>query len=125
MKKSKKRDRILELVRGTTSHPTAEWVYLRLKDEMPELSLATVYRNLEQLTEGGYLLKLPGDTARYDGNTAAHHHLRCDGCKKVFDLPIPFDRSLAEKMVVGTGFEVTGYTIDFHGICPECRNKNS
>ena len=42
LKKSPKRDRILEVIRGTKSHPTAEWVYLKLKDEMPELSLATV-----------------------------------------------------------------------------------
>lgn len=121
LKKSAKRERILQVIRGTKTHPTAEWVYLKLKEEMPELSLGTVYRNLEQLTESGELLKLPGDTARYDGNTMAHHHLTCETCKRVFDLPIPFDESLASSLAKDTDFVIKSYTIDFRGICPECR----
>lgn len=121
LKKSAKRERILQVIRGTKTHPTAEWVYLKLKEEMPELSLGTVYRNLEQLTESGELLKLPGDTARYDGNTKAHHHVICDTCKRVFDLPISFDENLASSLAKGTDFVIKSYTIDFHGICPECQ----
>ena len=120
LKKSPKRDRILEVIRGTKSHPTAEWVYLKLKDEMPELSLATVYRNLEQLTEAGELLKLSGDTSRFDGNTEGHYHITCEKCKRVFDLPAPYEKDLAERLAAGSGFLITGYTIDFRGICSEC-----
>lgn len=121
LKKSRKRERILEVIRGTTSHPTAEWVYRKLKDEMPELSLGTVYRNLEQLTENGELMKLPGDTARYDGNTKAHHHMTCEVCGSVFDLPIPFDENLASSLAKGTDFLIKSYTIEFRGICPNCK----
>lgn len=93
LKKSPKRDRILEVIRGTKSHPTAEWVYLKLKDEMPELSLATVYRNLEQLTAAGELLKLSGDTSRFDGNTEGHYHITCESAKGFSTFRRPMKRT--------------------------------
>lgn len=123
IKKSIKRDRILKVIRDTDTHPTAEWVYLKLKDEIPELSLATVYRNLEQLTSSGEILKLEGGgkTARFDGCTKGHYHLSCEKCGKVCDLPIKYDSNLAYKMTSETDFLVTGYSINFRGVCPECK----
>lgn len=123
LKKSLKRDRILKVIRDTDSHPTAEWIYLKLKDEIPELSLATVYRNLEQLASCGKVIKLEGDgkTARFDACTKGHYHLSCESCGRIFDLPIEYDDSLASKMAEETDFSVTGYTISFRGICPDCK----
>ena len=61
-RKSHKRDSILSLLQSVKCHPTAEWIYMELKEEIPELSLATVYRNLEQLAEMGIIQKSKATT---------------------------------------------------------------
>ena len=88
MKYSKQRHLILEIVKGTDQHPTAATVYEKAKEMMPGIGIATVYRNLNALTENGDLLKINnvvGDD-RYDANTSDHLHLQCTSCGKVFDL---------------------------------------
>ena len=76
-RKSRQRERILLLLRKTASHPTAEWVYMKLKKEIPDLSLGTVYRNLKVLMEQGQIQKLPAGSVfdRFEGNIAPHYHL--------------------------------------------------
>ena len=124
-RKSQKRDRILTLLQSVTCHPTAEWIYMMLKDEIPELSLATVYRNLEQLTEMGIIQKIEGDdkTSHFDGNAAKHFHLGCTSCKKIFDIPHEFIAIPVEGIIKEAPFEVTDYTVSFRGICPDCKIK--
>ena len=122
-RKNYKRDRILELLRQVTCHPTAEWIYLQLKSEMPEISLATVYRNLEQLYTSGDIQKIEGDDkiTHYDGNSHPHFHLGCTGCNKIFDIPAEYIDLPVEGIIKSAPFEVTGYTVSFRGICPDCK----
>ena len=98
-----------------------------LKDEIPELSLATVYRNLEQLTEMGFIQKIEGDdkTSHFDGNAAKHFHLGCTSCKKIFDIPHEFIAIPVEGIIKEAPFEVTDYTVSFRGICPDCKIKSN
>ena len=126
-KHSRKRDAILACVRGTTCHPTAEWVYAQLKPEIPDLSLVTVYRNLAIFKQDGEIISV-GTVAgleRFDGNTAPHAHFVCTKCTGVYDVPqetLPVDllRS-AEALTRG---EITSYQLSYYGICPKCKNSD-
>lgn len=123
LKKSKKRDRIYDLVCSVRSHPTAEWVYFNIKNEIPEISLATVYRNLEQLCYQGKIMKIEGDDGvlRFDGFTENHYHVNCSVCNMVFDLDIEYNDKLIKEMCVDEKFDITSYNLSFSGICPGCK----
>ena len=122
-KHSRKRDAILECIRSTDCHPSADWIFRQLKPQIPDLSLGTVYRNLALFREEG-IIDSVGTVAgeeRFDGRTERHCHLICRGCGKVLDifeldLPEELCRSAAEK----TGGAVTGWKLDFTGLCPNC-----
>ena len=88
MKRSIQREAILNELRSVTTHPTADELHTRLKNLMPNLSLATVYRNLEQFSRAGLVRKLDcgGELKRFDGNIDPHPHMRCPACGSVTDL---------------------------------------
>ena len=120
---SKKREAILNAIRSTQCHPSAEWVYQTLKPSHPDLSLGTVYRNLHQMAQEGMLQELEGPTARFDACLAPHAHIRCTCCGRVMDLsaleePAPV-RSAAE-----AGWQVERYSLMLEGICPACAGKD-
>ncbi len=121
---------ILEVVQGTDVHPAAEWVHRQVRRRLPRVSLGTVYRNLRLLVEEGLVRELPRAAgrqpgaprlARFDGNTAAHHHLTCSECGRIHDLAGRVDPSLDSQMAARTGFEVSHHCIEFYGRCPACR----
>lgn len=119
-KHSRKRDAILNCVRSTTTHPTADWVYARLKPQVPDLSLGTVYRNLALFKQEGAILSVGvvDGMERFDGNTAPHVHFICTSCGAVIDLPslsVPIE--LAQQVDCG---HVTECTLSFRGICNSC-----
>ena len=125
-RKSQHRERILEILEETRSHPTADWIYMRLKEEIPELSLGTVYRNLKVLMDQGLIQKLPfGSTFdRFEAKIAPHYHLVCEKCGLVEDFEMPqyaAINSQAEKM---SEFKISRHRIDFFGICGKCRKDN-
>lgn len=122
---SPQRERILELLRHTDTHPTVDWVYEQLKKEFPRLSLGTVYRNVRILVEQGLLQRIPSGSTfdRYDGNIHPHYHVICNRCGKIFDLDIPVDPLLEEKAKQNSHFLISGHRVEFYGICPECQNK--
>src|SRR5215813_4278128 len=68
---------VLEVVRTTDSHPTAEWVHGMVRRRLPRVSLGTVYRNLRILVANGLVKETPGPHARFDGNVSDHHHFTC------------------------------------------------
>ncbi len=111
----------LEELRKVDSHPSADQIYALVRARLPHISLATVYRNLEILSELGLIMKLEtaGRERRYDGNPALHQHARCVGCGRVVDLPASAVRSVATARSVA-GFRVTGYRLELEGICREC-----
>jgi Fur family transcriptional regulator, peroxide stress response regulator len=122
-KSSKKKEAILQVVRSSPNHPSAESIYQQLKKEIPELGLATVYRNLRLLKENGQICELHGGngTARYDGNTISHNHFYCDKCGKILDLSEPLDQLLENQINSHTGLKVTRRHIELGGLCPDCQ----
>ena len=124
-RKSQQRERILEILKETKSHPTADWVYMKLKEEIPELSLGTVYRNLKVLMEQGLIQKLPfGSTFdRFEAKIAPHYHLVCEKCGVVEDFEMPQYSEInlqAEKM---SAFKISRHRIDSFGLCEKCQDK--
>ena len=112
---------------STDTHPTAEDVFRSVRTEVPVISLATVYKGLETLVGCGLAVKLSyGDgSARYDGRTDPHHHARCLGCSRMFDVPGHFpEQDLAGLQETTHGFHVTGYRLELTGYCTECTAAN-
>lgn len=74
-------------VMGTNNHPTADWIYAKVRKTMPTVSLGTVYRNLKQLQEEGEIQAInDGPLVRYDRNTISHNHLKCSECGTLIDI---------------------------------------
>ncbi len=128
MNRTAQREAILTELRTLRSHPTADELYTILRERMPQLSLGTVYRNLEQMSQAGIIRKLEiaGKQKRFDGDISEHHHLRCTGCGAVEDV---FNASLDE---VGSALkqllpelECVGYSLELSGSCRRCRCKMS
>jgi Fur family transcriptional regulator, peroxide stress response regulator len=120
-KRSRQRERLLELLRSTKEHPTATWLYDRLKREFPDLSLGTVYRNLGVLRDQGLLRVLAAGSTfdRFDADTSTHYHFLCERCGSVEDLPLPADPGI-ELAASSTGRIVKGHRIDVFGLCETC-----
>jgi Fur family transcriptional regulator, ferric uptake regulator len=125
LRMTNQREMILKELRISRQHLTADELYERVKKSMPRISLATVYRNLETLSAAGIITKLEisGRQKRFDYNTVEHDHIYCIRCHRVDN--ITFDREpaglLAQK--VAGGYQITGYRVEFVGICPSCRKK--
>lgn len=110
---------------GTTAHPTADDVFTSVRHEIPDISLATVYKSLETLVGCGLATKLTyGDgSARYDGRTDQHHHARCLGCGSVTDLPGHLDTSsMRSQLGPVSDFQVEGYRVELVGYCGSCQH---
>ena len=121
---SKKREAILDCLRSTDIHPTAEWIYEQLKPDYPALSFATVYRNLGQLTEAGLVrsVGVVNGHERYDGRLEPHSHLVCSACGRVADLPgLSVSPEIIEAAENAMGFQISDAAIRFVGLCPACR----
>lgn len=122
-KHSKKRDALLEVIRSTKDHPGAQWVYDRLKPEIPGLSLGTVYRNIKVLREAGELISVGevNGEERFDGRTAPHLHAVCKKCGAIKDLP---DTELPEAFTISLpGFILDMQSTVFYGTCALCSAK--
>lgn len=125
-KHSKKRDAILACLRGTDTHPSAEWVYARLKPQIPDLSLATVYRNLSLFKETGEIISLGtvNGLERFDGRTDPHVHFACTCCGSVVDLPeIPVPGELTAAAERQSGGKIDECRLTFYGLCAACAEK--
>ncbi len=107
---------------STDTHPTADEVFTAVRGQLPEISLATVYKSLETLVGCGLALKLTyGDgSARYDGRTDPHHHARCVVCGCVTDVPGRLDGDTFARLGPVPGFAVEGYRLELVGRCESC-----
>lgn len=123
LRKSRQRDLVLAVVRSTMDHPTAEWVHRAARRRLPRISLATVYRNLKQLAAAGCIREIHngGHTARFDGNTGRHYHIRCLECGRVNDLPLSIDTRLEEQAGRAINYRILGHDVEIHGVCPACQ----
>ncbi|MCW7754671.1 transcriptional repressor [Desulfobotulus sp. H1] len=116
---------ILEDVLGCKSHPTADMVYRSVQHKLPRISLGTVYRNLESLSEGGYIQRIDTGTGprRYDGDTRTHAHIRCIACDKLEDIAVEEHLESLIPENTGTGYTINDVIIEIRGLCPECQKK--
>lgn len=123
MNYSKQREIILETLKNNVVHPSAEYIYEILQKEGSGISLATLYRNLNQLAENGIIKKIDGleSSSHFDHNTHGHYHFMCDNCKKIFDVSSDVAQDIIKKTEEETGFTVTSHDIIFHGICTNCK----
>ena len=123
-RRSKQRERILQTLQGTDSHPKAEWIYLKLKSEIPNLSFGTVYRNLAILQEQGFIQKMPlGTTDRFEGKITPHYHLVCERCGRIADIEMPMYAEINDKANKMSSFKINRHRIDFFGTCEKCQNR--
>ena len=122
----KKRDAVLNCLRSTTTHPSAEWVYGQLKGEYPDISLGTVYRNLAMFKAQGVITSIGTvrGVERFDANTNPHVHFICNECDSVMDLPeMQIPAALSEEASHYSGGCAQTCQLSFTGICRECQNK--
>lgn len=121
-RRSRQREVVLEILRSTDTHPTADWIYEKVRERIPNVSLGTVYRNLKVLKEEGEILELDyGATfSRYDARTAKHYHFRCESCGRVFDIDLPHGLGVDGEVAQATGFTVNRHRLEFYGKCNSC-----
>ena len=121
---SKKREAILTAIRETKCHPSADWVYQTLKPTHPDLSLGTVYRNLEFFQQHGMVrsVGVVKGQERFDATTAPHTHFVCSCCcGDVIDLDdIQLDAELDRTVCERYGLAIERHELTFHGLCQTC-----
>lgn len=125
LRMTKQRQVILEELRAVTSHPTADDMYDMVRRRLPNVSLGTVYRNLEILAESGVVQKIDigGTKKRFDGNVANHYHLRCIICGRVDDVHLDPGVDLEAQAAVLTDYTILRHRLEFIGLCPRCEQK--
>lgn len=120
---SKKREAILEVIRSTDSHPSADWVYQTLKPIYPDLSLGTVYRNITRFKEDGLVVSVGtvNGQERFDANVQPHTHFICRCCDAVLDLPeVKLEKMDLDKIAAQNGITIDHHELIFSGTCPGC-----
>jgi Fur family transcriptional regulator, peroxide stress response regulator len=122
-RKSVQREAILRIVKNTTSHPGADWVYDQVRKEITSISMGTVYRNLKLLAQAGQIreLDIPGSASRFDGSSSKHHHLICEKCGRIFDLDEAIELKVEARIFQKTGFQVKRQYLKFIGLCSDCQ----
>ncbi len=126
-RKSKQKEAIFRVIKGTTSHPTADWVYEQVRKEITNISLGTVYRDLKLLQKEGHILELAFNShqSRFDGDIENHYHFRCERCGFIFNVDEPVDEEIDEREARRTGFKVFNHRLEFRGLCADCQSRNS
>jgi Fe2+ or Zn2+ uptake regulation protein len=116
--------KIMEHLQKVRTHPTAEMVYHIVSKDLPAISLATVYRNLNLLAEQGKILRLEiNGEYHYDGFCDSHQHLVCTNCGKIMDLGQKEISNYAMKKIKSSDFELKSVRIIFYGVCKNCKEK--
>jgi Fe2+ or Zn2+ uptake regulation protein len=127
LRMTRQRKVILEELRKVHTHPSADELYEMVRKRLPRISLGTVYRNLEILSESGDIQKLePGcSLKRFDGNPAEHCHIRCVSCNRIVDAPMAPDLEIDFEQINSTDYKIIGYKLEFLGMCPQCSDKSN
>lgn len=121
---SKQRQMILDTIRANPIHPTADAVYKIVSEEHPEISLGTVYRNLNLLAEMGEIKKVESASSKehFDGNNSFHPHLICKKCGNVYDVPLVSVEGINSAISEKTEHRVEECKVILHGVCKKCLN---
>lgn len=120
---SRPREIILETLKSTRSHPTAENLFIEARKKLPRLSLGTVYRNLRLMVGRGEILELDLGTSfsRFDGDTHDHYHFLCLSCGSVLDVNFTAPQDFYDKAASGTDLKITAHQLSFSGYCEKCK----
>ena len=127
LRMTRQRRAILEALARVRTHPTAEEVYRMVRRRLPRISLGTVYRNLELLSERRLIGKLDagGSRRRFDAEVREHYHVRCLGCGRVEDVSARPVISSAKAVRGESGYEIVGHRLEWVGLCPKCTRKRA
>ena len=122
---TKQKKLVFNTVLNSTDHPTAETIYTRAIKEAPNISLATVYRNLSLLADSGEIKKIasPEGADHFDFNTSCHYHFFCKECRQIVDIPDGFIKTEnSVNSLENSGFSVDGFSLTYYGVCTKCTN---
>ena len=120
------RREVFDALMARRDHPTAVEVFMRVKERMPSISLATVYNCLETLTECGLVkqVNLDREPSRYCPNREPHSHFFCTGCHAVADVPLRKPEQIEKTWVLPPNSVVTHHEVSLRGLCPNCATKS-
>ncbi|MFH0821177.1 MAG: transcriptional repressor [Pseudomonadota bacterium] len=124
---TKQRRVILEEIMKVQTHPTADDVFRMVRKRLPNISLGTVYRNLEFLAEHDMIQSLEYSSAqkRFDGITDNHYHVRCKVCGSVADVPMEPISGIEQTAAGSSEYEIVTHRLEFIGVCPGCRRRSA
>ncbi|QEN08436.1 transcriptional repressor [Oceanispirochaeta crateris] len=117
---------ILEALKKSQSHPSADRVYEFVRGEIPNISLGTVYRNLEIMYRQGMIVRIetPDGQKRFDYDTSNHPHFRCEECGKIEDIPLPLTAPpLDPRSEWVSKRKILSSTVNYQGLCSDCISK--
>ena len=124
---SKQRTLVLDVLKASHEHLNAEEVYLAVKQQLPDISLGTVYRNLNKMSDNGQALKVRVSSGadHFDDTLRPHYHVVCAKCGRVDDVEVDLPGSVTESLdkAPAPGFPITGYELLFCGLCSACAQE--
>lgn len=126
LKHSRQREEIKNFLMTRKDHPTADVVYMNLRQQFPNISLGTVYRNLTLLADIGEISRIRvGDKIdHFDADTSLHYHFICNECGAVIDLDMDSIESIVETASQNFDGHIQGHTTFFYGTCPACTRSS-
>ncbi|MDA3899237.1 MAG: transcriptional repressor [Spirochaetes bacterium] len=125
-RKSRQKIEIRNILSQNNFHPTIEEIHIILKKRIPGVGIATVYRNVDKMVRNGEIIRLevPGQGARFDGNTEKHYHFRCEKCASVEDVWLDLDmEGYINSAPPLKDALINDYVIEFTGVCQQCRHS--
>ena len=123
---SKQREDLLNILKNSRSHPTADELYEKAKEKIPSVSRGTVYRNLKDLVDEGYIIKISmaSGADRYDYIHKKHNHIICKSCGTVKDFEYNFDlEDVKQSVIKQTEVSPLLDGVIMYGICEKCKEK--
>jgi len=123
-RRTRQLDAVLDAVCEARDHPTAEQIFTRVRMHLPQVSLGTIYRNLEKLVAAGQVHALQVDARglRFDALTAAHDHFVCELCGSIRDLPPSGGERATADALVAQGCAVRSAMLLIRGVCAACND---
>ncbi len=125
LKYSRQRESIKAYLASTREHPTADTVYIHVRKTFPNISLGTVYRNLNLLVEQKEAIKVEcGDGLdHFDALCTPHYHFLCRNCKRVFDLELPSLDHINTLANANFDGSIESHSVYFTGLCEQCKES--
>ena len=123
---SVQRQLLQRIIEHSRDHPTALVVFEKAREQMPSISLGTVYRNLQLLVDQGILLerKNGNQPARYEANRQRHYHISCVQCGALEDLSVPYQEVLDRRVQRMVRYRLQEHRMEFYGVCPRCQERS-